>query len=157
MENGDAPLFSLHKSNLMSGVTLENSALQQENKSTSSVYQAKRKWWDEHDPQSIYRDHAVILNLTETIIYYNWNTKSARFNQIQHVKLPIGTALQKNMVNSLQPWMALNKNCTSFKKINYNFEGGLWTWCRNVMMDTVTGPWKANEVKITIFCKLIYC
>lgn len=44
MENGDAPLFSLHKSNLMSGVTLENSALQQENKSTSSVYQAKRKW-----------------------------------------------------------------------------------------------------------------
>lgn len=42
MENGDT-LFSLQKANLVIGVTLESSALQQENKSTSSVYHGQQK------------------------------------------------------------------------------------------------------------------
>lgn len=41
MENGDTPLFPLQKANLINGVTPENSALQQENKSTSSVYHSQ--------------------------------------------------------------------------------------------------------------------
>lgn len=42
MENGDIPLFSsLQKAYLMNGVTPENSALQQENKSIFSVYHSQ--------------------------------------------------------------------------------------------------------------------
>lgn len=41
MENGDTLLFSLQKANLMNGATPEKSALQQENKTTPSVYHSQ--------------------------------------------------------------------------------------------------------------------
>lgn len=66
MENGDILLFSLQKAN---SVTPGNSALQQENKSTLFMITADSKWWNEHDPQSVYRDNSMILNLTETALY----------------------------------------------------------------------------------------
>lgn len=67
MENSDTPLFSLQKANLMNGVT---PACNKKIKARPLFITANRKWRDEHDPQSIYRDHIAILNLTETIIYY---------------------------------------------------------------------------------------